>query len=105
MRDPPVVRADDDVLVAMYYADTPITTIEKRFDICGSTVYGRLRANYVFMNRSPRSAWSDVDDAKILWTRYNGGTGRDFEDIVPGRGYESIKDRLRTLIRGGHNAF
>ena len=99
----PVIHEGDDILLLMYYGDLPIKYIENRFDICVSAVYGRLRANFVFVNRTHRSDFSVMDDAKILWTRYNGGTGQDFEDCIPGRKYYAVKDRLKRLIRGGRD--
>ena len=101
----PVIHDGDDILLLMYYGDLPIKYIEKRFDICDSAVYGRLRANYVFVTRTKRNGWSKIDDAKILYTRYNGGTGQDFEDCVPGRKRSAVKDRMKILIHGGHGAY
>ena len=101
----PVIHDGDDVLMLMYYGGVPINHIERRFDICDSTVYWRLRANFVFINRTHRNNWSAIDDAKILWTRYNGGTGQDFEDCVQGKKRTAIKDRMKILIRGGRGAY
>lgn len=101
----PTIDADDDILVVMYFGDLPIKTIGKRLGVCNSTVHWRLHANGMFVNRVPKSGWSEIDDAKILYARYNGGTCTDFEGCVQGRKYDAIKDRLRRLIRGGHNAY
>ncbi len=101
----PVIHKDDDILMLMYFGDLPIDNLCNRFGICDSTVYSRLRANNVFVTRTNRNGWSKIDDAKILWTRYNGGTGQDFEDCVHGKKHTAIKDRMKILIRGGHCAY
>ena len=101
----PVIHKDDDILMLMYFGDLPIRNLCDRFDICDSTVYGRLRANGVFVTRTKRNVWSVLDDAKVLYTRYRGGTGQDFDDCVPGRKGSAAKDRMKHLIHGGRNAY
>ena len=96
--------SNDTLLIMQYQSKTPVYDILKEFGISSRTMYTILKRHGIPLRRGARYGWSAMEDAKVLYARWNGATGADFEGCVPGRSYDAVMNRLKVLIRGGRDA-
>ena len=90
--------SNDTLLIMQYQSKTPVYDILKEFGISSRTMYTILKRHGIPLRRGARYGWSAMEDAKVLYARWNGATGKDFEGCVPGRSYGSSSGVLKTVV-------